>query len=151
MDPVSKDMDIVLALVKFLADNCGCDFTTDRVTDRLFLCYPSSPQSVTYQAQLHGTLQTPVTDLITLLQKWAISGVTIPVQLLFLKVESSCVSHNSSTLECDNTESIPLSTLAGIGVVIVMVIVFIVMTLIIINVVRRKAVLNGELMQNELE
>ena len=97
-------MDIVAVIVEFVAAGCGCDFTVDRLTDRVFLCPPSSPQSVTYQVQLHGTLQAPVTDLITLMEVWASSGVTIPVQLLPLIVDSGCASLTSSTVECEVTE-----------------------------------------------
>ena len=143
MDPVSKDMDIVKAIVKFMAANCGCDFTTDRVTDRLFLCYPSSPQSVTYQAQLHGTFQTPITDLATQLQEWAFSSATIPVQLLPLQLEGACVSSNFSIVECKLTEPTQMevktstsawsaAAIAGVVVVIVVVIVLIVITLLIL-------------------
>ena len=98
-------MDILEAIVEFMADRCACDFTADRLTDRVFLCHPSSPQSVTYQAQLHGTLQAPVTDLITLIEEWASSGDTIPVQFLPLKLDGACASLRSSTVECEVTES----------------------------------------------
>ena len=84
-------MDIVEAIVKFLAVRCACAFTADRVTDRVVLFHPSSPQFVTYQAQLHGTLQAPVTDLISMIEEWASSGDTIPVQFLPLILKGSCV------------------------------------------------------------
>ena len=93
-------MDIVDAIVKFMAVRCVCAFTADQLTDRVFLCHPSSPQSVTYQAQLHGTLLAPVTDLITLIEEWASSGDTILVQFLPLKLEGACASFDSSTVEC---------------------------------------------------
>ena len=98
-------MDIVEAIVKFMAGRCACAFTADRLTDRVFLCHPSSPQSVTYHAQLHGTLQAPVTDLITMMEEWASSGDNIPVQFLFLKLDGACSSITSSTVECEVTES----------------------------------------------
>ena len=98
-------MDIFEAIVKFMASRCACTFTSDRLTDRVFLCYPSSPRSVTYHAQLHGTLQAPVTDLINILREWAASGDTIPVQFLPLKLDGACASFNSSTVECEVTES----------------------------------------------
>ena len=97
-------MDIVEAIVNFLAVRCSCAFTADRLTDRVFLCHPSPPQSVTYQAQLHGTLQAPVTDLITMIEEWASSGDTIPVQFLPLILEGACASITSSTVECEVTE-----------------------------------------------
>ena len=104
MDLVSKDMDIVKAIVQFVATNCECDFTADRLTDRVFLCHSSSPQSITYQTQLHGTLQAPVADLIAMIQEWSSSGGTIPVQLLPLILNGACVSSTSYTVECEATE-----------------------------------------------
>ena len=98
-------MDIVVAIVEFMAAGCGCDFTADRLTDRVFLCSPSYLESVTYQVQLHGTLQAPVTDLLTMMEEWASSGVTIPVQLLPLTVDGGCASLTSSTVECEVIES----------------------------------------------
>ena len=131
-------MDIVAAIVEFMAASCGCDFTADRITDRVFLCPPSSPQSVTYQVQLHGTLQAPVTDLLTMMEEWASSGVAIPVQLLPLKVDGGCASLTSSTVECEVTESTQseegssgqiqiIPVFAGVVVVLVGVIVVIVL------------------------
>ena len=143
-------MDIVLPILEFMVSRCGCDFTADQLTDRVFLCPPSSPQSVTYQVQLHGTLQAPVTDLITLMEEWASSVVTIPVQFLPLIVDGGCASL-SSEVECEViettqtkemtsskvTESTPTEdrttpVLAGVVVVIVVVIVGIVVVVIVI-------------------
>ena len=94
-------MDIVEAIVKFMASRCACVFTADQLTDRVFLCHPSSPQSVTYRAQLHGTLQATVTDLITIIEEWVSSGDVIPVQFLPLKLDGACTSFSSSTVECE--------------------------------------------------
>ena len=117
--------------MKLIAASCGCDFTADRLTDRVFLCPPSSPQSVTYQVELHGTLQAPVTDLLTMMEEWASSGVTIPVQFLPLIVDGGCASLTSSTVECDQTEKTSdeiqtIPVLAGVMVVFVVVIMVIV-------------------------
>ena len=143
-------MDIVAAIVEFMAAGCGCDFTADRLTDRVFLCPPSSPQSVTYQVELHGTLQAPVTDLLTMMEEWASSGVTIPVQLLPLKVDGGCASLTASTTECEVTESTQTedqttSVLAGVVVVLVMVIVgIVVVTAVILTVYVWRAKLQPE-------
>ena len=87
------------ALVKNVASRCGCDFTEDHITDPVFQCYPSSPQSVTYHAQLHGTLNTNVQELIRYMEDWASTGVTIPVQLLPLTVSSICEVDSSTAQE----------------------------------------------------
>ena len=132
---VSKDMNIVEAIVQFVATNCDCDFTADHFTDRVFLCHPSSPQSVTYQVQPHGTLQAPVADLITMIQEWAFSGITIPVQLLPLTLNGACVSSSSYTVECEATEpsqmedksSTEVQSLTGVQSVSVIAAVFVVL------------------------
>ena len=130
-------MDILEAIVKFMAGKCACAFTADRLTDRVFLCHPSSPQSVTYQAQLHGTLQAPVTDLITMIEEWASSGDTIPVQFLPLKLEGACASFDSSTVECEGTESTEIGEVTSGGnpvmtIIAGVVAVFVVMALVIV-------------------
>ena len=137
-------MDIVEAIVKFMAVRCTCDFTADRLTDRVFLCHPSSPQSVTYQAQLHGTLQAPVTDLITMMEEWASSGDTIPVQFLPLKLEGVCASFDSTIVECreekeeSGIQSIPV--IAGVvAVMAMMVVVIVILVSIIITTRIRRA------------
>ena len=130
-------MDIVDAIVEFMAGRCACAFTADRLTNRVFLCHPSSPQSVTYQAQLHGTLQAPVTDLFTLIEEWASSGDTIPVQFLPLKLNGACASITSSTVECEITESTEIVVGSSGGdqvmtVLVGVVAVFVVMALVIV-------------------
>ena len=72
-----------------------------------------------------------------MMEEWASSGVTIPVQLLPLKVDGGCASLTSSTLECEVTESTQTedqttSVLAGVVVVLVMVIVGIAIVIAII-------------------
>ena len=104
MDAELKDMDIVEAIVEFMAGRCACTFTADQLTDRVFMCYSSIPQSVTFRAQLHGTLQAPVTDLITKIEEWASSGDNITVQFLPLTLNGACAYYNSSTEECEITE-----------------------------------------------
>ncbi len=86
---------MVDALVGNVMPHCGCDFREDRLTERVFQCSPSSPQSVTYHAQLHGTLNANVTELFTAIEEWVSTGVTIPVQ--FLPVTISSVSEVSSS------------------------------------------------------
>ena len=151
MDLVSKDMDMVVEVEKFVAANCDCDFTADRLMDRVFLCHPSSPQSVIYQAQLHGTLQAPVVYLITLVEEWAFSGVTIQVQHLSLTLDGVCVSSNSTTVECEATEPTKMEDKSSTGVqsvyviaavIVVLVMVFVlIITVLIITVI----VLNSKL------
>ena len=63
IDIRSKTEDIVSDIVQAVSSTCGCDFTSDHLTDSVFLCSSSSPNSVTYQAQLHGTPQANASQL----------------------------------------------------------------------------------------
>ena len=94
----AKDRDLVVAIVAAVTTRCGCDFTEDRMTDRVFQCFPSSPQAVTYHAQLHGTLRATVPQLGAVLQEWASTVHTLPVQFLPLSVHSFCTLTSSSPL-----------------------------------------------------
>lgn len=89
------------AIIDNVVPRCGCDFREDRITDRVFQCFPSSPQAVTYHAQLHGTLRANVTQLVTAVEEWVSSVDIIAVQFLPLSVESFCeVASSSSLVEC---------------------------------------------------
>lgn len=107
-------MDIVDAIVDNMAARCGCSFTEDRITHRVFQCFPSSPDTVTYHALLHGTLQANVSYLLTVLQEWASSVNTVAVQFLPLSVESFCTVTSSSPVELCPGDVIPLPTTAPI-------------------------------------
>ena len=93
-------MDIENELINFMRANCGCDFTADRLTDRVFICHPSLPQSVIYEARLHGTRQANASRLLTILEEWISSDArSIPVQFLRLGIERIClVSPNTQSL-----------------------------------------------------
>ena len=77
----------------------------DRIRNGGFLCFPSSPNAVTYRAELHGTLKASVPDLIEDITEWLSSGASISVQFQLLTIDSSCsvaiTSFNEN--ECRNT------------------------------------------------
>ena len=77
----------------------------DRIRNEGFQCFPSSPDAVTYRAELHGTLEATVPDLIEDITQWLSSGASISVQLQRLTIDSSCsvaiTSFNEN--ECRNT------------------------------------------------
>ena len=77
----------------------------DRIRNGGFLCFPSSPNAVTYRAELHGTLKACVPDLIEDITEWLSSGASISVQFQLLAIDSSCsvaiTSFNEN--ECRNT------------------------------------------------
>ena len=88
-------------MVENILPHCGCDFREDRITDRVFQCFPSSPQSVTYHAQLHGTLNANASELIRDIEDWVSTGVTVSIQLLPLIVSSVCaVSPHAPIQQC---------------------------------------------------
>ena len=69
------------------------------MTDRVFQCFPPSPQTATYHTQLHMTQDTSVMELITDIQEWIFTGVSIPVQFLSLGVEEFCAISSNTPLE----------------------------------------------------
>ena len=77
----------------------------DRIKNGGFLCFPSSPNAVTYRAELHGTLKASVPDLIEDITQWLSSGASISVQFQLLTIDKSCSVAISSfnENECRNT------------------------------------------------
>ena len=95
-------MDIAANIVTLMLATCDCDFTSDHLTNRVFLCDSSSPQSVSYQAQLHGTLQANTSQLIAILQQWISSSTKlITVQLSLLKIDDLCIVSTDTQTPCD--------------------------------------------------
>lgn len=94
-----KDMDIAEAIAANVALRCGCDFTEEHITNRVFQCFPSSPNTVTYHAQLHNTPQASASQLLTVMQEWATSTDTIAVNFLPLTMDSICTEALSSPQE----------------------------------------------------
>ena len=74
---------------------CGCDFSSDLITDAVFYCFPTSPHSAIYHAQLHSAPDTSVVELLAHLQEWASSGVSITVNSQHLFVNSFCMTFSS--------------------------------------------------------
>ena len=112
------------------------------MTDRVFQCFPSSPQTVTYHGQLHMTQDTSVMELITDIQEWISTGVTIPVQLLPLGVEEFCaISSNTPLEQCpvDTTTTMsPVTVSSGsftLTISVAMVAVFIVLLVVAVVIV----------------
>lgn len=114
----AKDIDLMTAILTNVAPRCGCDFTEDRITNRVFQCFPTSPRTVTYHALLHGTPQANVAQLLTILQDWATSSATtIAVQFLPLSVESFCSLDSDSPLEqCQSDPPISPTTVTTSGI-----------------------------------
>ncbi len=99
-----KDSDIVSALVNLVSPQCGCDFTTSQLTDRVFLCDPSSPNAVTYQVQLHGTRHANVSQLASIIQGLSQETTSIPVQLSLLTIQRFCIVSSTSLSPCSQND-----------------------------------------------
>lgn len=90
-------MDILEAIVDNVTIRCGCNFTEDCITDQMFYCFPSSPNTIIYHAKLRGMLQVNASQLIAVLWEWATSVDTTCIATL--SVESFCTVASSSPLE----------------------------------------------------
>ena len=105
-DLADKDVYIYEALVENVVPRCGCDFSEDHITNRVFQCFSTSPQSVTYYTQLHSTLNANASELIRDIEDWVSTGVTIPVLFLLLTVSSVCeVDSNIPVENCPGDET----------------------------------------------
>ena len=82
-----------------MATRCGCGFTESHITDRTFHCFPSSPQSVTYHGLLYGTQDNDAMELVSDIQEWVSSGVSIPIQFISLSVDEFCAVTSSTAVE----------------------------------------------------
>ena len=121
----------------------------DRIRNGGFLCFPSSPNAVTYRAELHGTLKASVPDLIEDITQWLSSGASISVQFQLLTIDKSCTVAISSfnENECRNTVtenegSTTQNTGAVVGVaigVIIAIAVAITIIILVIVILHRKS------------
>ena len=114
-DVKSKNEDILRDIVQVVSSSCGCAFISDCVTDSVFLCSSTSPNSVTYQAQLHGTLQANVYQLADIIQdEFYTKRKSIRVQFSLLPVVGFCLVPPNIITPCDNwitsTEEMSVST-----------------------------------------
>ena len=71
-------------------------------------------------------------DLITLIEEWAISGVTIQVQHLPLTLDGACVSSNSSTVGYEATEPTKMEDKSSTGVQSVYIIAAVIFFLVVV-------------------
>ena len=102
----SKNEDILRDIVQVVSSSCGCDFTSDRLTDSVFLCSSSSSNSVTYQVQLHGTLQANVYQLADIIQEeFYTKRKAIRVQFSLLPVVEFCLVPSNIITPCDQITS----------------------------------------------
>ena len=68
---------------------CQCGFSLQHISDSAFECF-SNPDEVTFRARLQGTAQASSSQLVNYIEQWSTTDVTIAVQGLRLRVDSSC-------------------------------------------------------------
>ena len=89
-----------------VSSSCGCGFTSDHLTDSVFLCSSSSPNSVTYQALLHGTPQANVSQLIKIIEENVFKeGAAIKVQYFLLFIKHFCFVPFGTDRQCNDISS----------------------------------------------
>ena len=127
-----------------VSSTCGCGFTSDLLTDSVFLCSSSSPNSVTYQAQLHGTPQANVSQLINIIEEEIVKRkVSIKVQFSLLFTENTCIVSYGTERPCDdvslsstgkevNTSSSNVGIFIGIIITLIVIIVILVTGLLLV-------------------
>ncbi len=126
-----------MALMNLVSPQCGCDFTTSQLTDRVFLCDPSHPNDVTYQAQLHGTRHANVSQLASIIQGLSQETTSIPVQLSLLTIQRFCIVSSTSLSPCSQNDekngALPVNIIIAVVVVITVIVLVVVIAGIIMT------------------
>ena len=89
---------------------CQCGFSLQHISDSAFECF-SNPDEVTFRARLQGTAQASSSQLVNYIEQWSTTDVTIAVQGLRLRVDSSCsiAISSFSDPECETEQQQPTS------------------------------------------
>ena len=112
-----QEQDVVDEIVSIVSSSCGCGFTSDHLTDSVFLCSSSSPNSVTYQAQLHGTPQANVSQLMNIItEELYKEKMSIKVQFSLLFFENICIVPYGTGRPCDDVSSTSTEVMINIGI-----------------------------------
>ena len=79
---------------------CNCGFSRQSISDDAFQCF--SADAVTYRGMLHGTEQASSLQLAGFIEQWTAGEQVIPVQGVFLTVDSSCsvIIESTNDSEC---------------------------------------------------
>ena len=110
---------------------CNCSFSRQSISDDAFQCF--SADAVTYRGTLYGTEQASSLQLAGFIEQWIAGEQVIPVQGVFLTVDSSCSVIIDSFTEEECTKRISessniLAIAAGtvIGILIVAIIIILI-------------------------
>ena len=148
---------ISAAVLENTQELCQCDFTSDRLTDDVFQCFPASPHAVTYRAALHGTASANSAQLISHIEQWTAEGAAVTIQQVLLRVDGSCavavsslveeecqLRNTRSDLSSSNTIIVTGSITGGAALVTVIITVMIVATITIVRIRKNRLKVNGE-------
>ena len=115
MEKVSDIMSEVLDAINGL---CSCGLVADRLTESLLYCFPSSEQTVTFRAEIHGTIIMTASQLTMLMEKWIGNDPSINVLSVALNVDGMCdviINSRSDGEQCAPPSS-PLSSISIIAI-----------------------------------
>ncbi len=148
---MSKAEDLVSEVVQELRSRCQCEFTSDKITGGGFLCFPDSPQHVTYRGTIHGTLLASTSQLLVNLEEWILSGTSISIQAQLLSPDVTCAvsissrdenecrpqlsSTDPSTDLSEEPSTIPTTWIVVAAVVVAVVVIFMIMVVILMMVI----------------
>ena len=124
---------------------CQCGFSLQHISGSAFECF-SNPDEVTFRARLQGTSQASSSQLVNYIEQWSTRDVTIAVQGLRLRVDSSCsiVISSFSDPECEterqqHTSDSNLPAIVGGGVTgaVALIVTVLIVGLVVIMIKRR--------------
>ena len=106
----NKLADVTTTVQENAENICQCGFSLQHISDSAFECF-SNPDDVTFRARLQGTAQASSSQLVNYIEQWSTRDVTIAVQGLRLRVDSSCsiAISSFSDPECEAERQQPTS------------------------------------------
>jgi len=145
---LEKLSDMIEHITLQLNELCNCDLTAEYIADGRLICNPAKPGEVILQGRIVTITARNSTDLLMMLQEWALDKPTIVVQGVQLKVDPECSVElqNLGDTECraPSTDgvvgpSLPLPALGGgIGGVLAIVVLVVIVVGVIIYVKKKR-------------
>ena len=101
----NKLTDVTTTVQENTQNLCQCGFSLQHISDGAFECF-SNPDEVTFRARLHGTGQASSSQLMSYMKQWIMGDVTLLVQGLNLRVDSTCsiAISSFSDPECESEQ-----------------------------------------------
>ena len=121
---MEKVLDIMSEVLDAVNGLCSCGLVADRLTESLLYCFPSSEQTVTFRAEIHGTIIMTASQLTMLMEKWIGNDPSINVLSVALNVDGTCdivINSRSDGEQCAPPSSSPPSIAGGVigGVILI--------------------------------